>query len=216
MISTMTGRVRKRFSEFDAVGLFRISKKQTPVIYRYIKELFDFRCGDRPNRYWDERNPIEVFTAKNLVCEFFTAFHKRAVFLIRYIIVVEKKITIWKNGDNIMYGQRIRKLRKEKNWTLEEMAGKIGISRSTLAGYEKGYRNPPIPILIRISKLFNVSVDYILGLTDDKNIRRLEYDLSLYLKKENIKWKGVPLSEKELTPIREILDMLTQKSQDPI
>lgn len=115
-----------------------------------------------------------------------------------------------------MYGKRIRGLRKERKWTLEETAKHLGVSRSTLAGYEKEHRKPPIPVLMKISKVFNVSVDYLLGITNERDIKELEYDLSLYLQKGNIHWKGVPLSEKELTPIREILDMLTQKRQDPV
>lgn len=109
-----------------------------------------------------------------------------------------------------MYGERLRQLRNKKNWIIEEVAEKLEISRSTYAGYETEDRKPPIHNLIKLSKLYNVSVDYILGLTDEPDIKQLEYDASKYLKKSNLNWNGVPLTETELTPIADLLEVIVR------
>ena len=109
-----------------------------------------------------------------------------------------------------MFGVRLKELRAKQHWTIEEVAEKIGVSRSTYAGYETEDRKPPIQNLIKLSELFDVSVDYILGLTDEPDIKKLEYDASNYLKKDNLHWNGVPLSDKELGPIIDLLEVIVR------
>lgn len=109
-----------------------------------------------------------------------------------------------------MYGERLKGLRKNRHWTIEEVAEKLGVGRSTYAGYEVEDRKPPIQNLIKLSKLFEVSVDYILGLTDEPDIKELEYDASKYLRKDNLNWNGVPLTEDELAPIVELLEVIVR------
>ncbi|MCM1043568.1 MAG: helix-turn-helix transcriptional regulator [Corallococcus sp.] len=62
---------------------------------------------------------------------------------------------------------KIRELRKEKGLTQQELAKKINVSLQTISGYETGYAQPPIDILIKIAQEFHTSTDYLLGLTDD-------------------------------------------------
>lgn len=109
-----------------------------------------------------------------------------------------------------MYGKRLKELRNQKKWTIEQVAEKLNIGRSTYAGYETEDRKPPIQNLIKLSKLYDVSVDYILGLTNEPDIKELEYDASKYLRKDNLNWKGVPLSETELKPIVELLEIIVR------
>lgn len=63
---------------------------------------------------------------------------------------------------------RIKDMREDKDWTQEYMAGLLFIARSTYSAYENGANAPPLEILIRISEIHGVSVDYLLDLTDDK------------------------------------------------
>lgn len=109
-----------------------------------------------------------------------------------------------------MIGKRLKGLRNEKNWTIEQVAEKLNIGRSTYAGYETEFRKPSIEILKKIAKLYDVSVDYIIGLTDDKNIKAVETDVSEYLKKDNLNWDGVPLNEELLRPIRDMLEIIAR------
>lgn len=67
------------------------------------------------------------------------------------------------------FGDNIQKLRNSRGMSQQEFADTIGIGRSTLANYEQNKREPNYKTLEIIAKYFNVSIDYILGLTDDKN-----------------------------------------------
>jgi transcriptional regulator with XRE-family HTH domain len=61
-------------------------------------------------------------------------------------------------------GQRIKKIRKERHWTQEELAKKIIIARPCIAYYENGDRYPTVPTLIRLCEALDVSSDWLLGL----------------------------------------------------
>lgn len=60
-------------------------------------------------------------------------------------------------------GKKIKQLREENNLTQTELGEKLNISKATISKYESDKVEPSIPTLISMSKLFNVSVDYILG-----------------------------------------------------
>lgn len=68
-----------------------------------------------------------------------------------------------------MIGNRIKKERAKKKITQEELAKMIGVSPSTIGMYEQNRREPDYKTLVELSKIFNCSVDYLLGLTDVKN-----------------------------------------------
>ncbi|USK99721.1 helix-turn-helix domain-containing protein [Bacillus tropicus] len=63
--------------------------------------------------------------------------------------------------------ERLSELRKSKKWSLQDTADQLGIAKSTYAGYETGYRWPSLQSLSKIADLFDTSVDYILGRTDN-------------------------------------------------
>lgn len=62
---------------------------------------------------------------------------------------------------------RIKQLRKENRLTQVELADKLGVSISTVAMWETGSRTPNFKILNDISKLFDRTIDYILGNSED-------------------------------------------------
>lgn len=69
------------------------------------------------------------------------------------------------------FGERLTQLRKEHGYnTRNEFADKLGIPSTTLRNYETDVREPGHIFLKQISELFNVSVDYLLCLTDDKEV----------------------------------------------
>ncbi len=71
-----------------------------------------------------------------------------------------------------MYKIRIKELRKKKNITQLKLAFDLNVSQNTLSRYETGEREPSYDVLIKIADYFNVSIDYLLCLTDkpDRNI----------------------------------------------
>lgn len=67
--------------------------------------------------------------------------------------------------------ERLSLLRKERKWSLQETADHLGIAKSTYAGYESGYREPSLHSLCQIADLFETTIDYLLGRTDDAVLR---------------------------------------------
>lgn len=62
-------------------------------------------------------------------------------------------------------GERIKHLRKSKNLTQEHFAEIIGVSRTAVAKWENGYAEPTLQNIVRISEIFDVSSDYLLGIS---------------------------------------------------
>ena len=61
------------------------------------------------------------------------------------------------------FGEKLQKLRKEKGWTQEQLAAQISISRQALSKWELGTAIPDTENIVQISKLFQVSTDYLLN-----------------------------------------------------
>lgn len=68
-----------------------------------------------------------------------------------------------------MLYRRIRDLREDKDLTQKEMYDILNCSQQVYSNYELGQRDIPTEILISLAKFHNVSTDYILNLTDEKN-----------------------------------------------
>ncbi|MBE6949045.1 MAG: helix-turn-helix transcriptional regulator [Ruminococcaceae bacterium] len=63
--------------------------------------------------------------------------------------------------------QRIRDLREDKDLKQKDLAAYLNCSQQVYSNYELGQRDIPTDILIRLSKFYDVSVDYLLGLTSN-------------------------------------------------
>lgn len=63
---------------------------------------------------------------------------------------------------------RLVSLRKEKNLSQKEAAVQLGVSQALLSHYEKGIRECGLDFLCRASAFYDVSTDYLLGLTDNR------------------------------------------------
>lgn len=61
----------------------------------------------------------------------------------------------------------LRDLRKEYGYSQKQVAEKLNISQQTYSDYENGKTEPATDTLIKISKLYNVSLDYLLGVVDE-------------------------------------------------
>lgn len=63
--------------------------------------------------------------------------------------------------------QRIRDLREDRDLKQREVAEYLRCSQQVYSNYELGQRDIPTDVLIRLSELYKVSVDYLLGLTNN-------------------------------------------------
>ena len=66
---------------------------------------------------------------------------------------------------------RIKELRKARHITQLKMALDLNMTQNTISRYESGEREPGIVELIRIADYFHVSIDYLVGRTDDPTMR---------------------------------------------
>lgn len=68
--------------------------------------------------------------------------------------------------------QRIRDLREDNELKQSDVAEKIHLQREVYRRYETGQREIPLNIAVLIANLYNVSLDYIAGRTDKKEINK--------------------------------------------
>lgn len=70
------------------------------------------------------------------------------------------------------YKEILKALREDRDITQKEIADVLGVKQSAISKYEQGIREYKIEDLIKLCKFYNVSADYILGLTNE--YRRLK------------------------------------------
>ena len=68
------------------------------------------------------------------------------------------------------YIQRMRNLWEDSDKTQQQIADYLGTSQTMYARYERGANELPIHHLLALCKYYNVSADYILGLSDKKTV----------------------------------------------
>lgn len=72
------------------------------------------------------------------------------------------------NFDLEKFGQRLSLLLSKNNMTQTELAKRLGVTDATISRYISGSRSPYMEIAIEMSKIFNVSIEYLLGLIDEE------------------------------------------------
>lgn len=76
--------------------------------------------------------------------------------------------------------QKLKELRKDSGKTQEEIAKLLNVSRQVYANYENSINEPSLESLIKLAGIFDVSVDYLLGRTDDfDNLTAEEYSAGI-------------------------------------
>lgn len=99
-------------------------------------------------------------------------------------------------------GKRLKMSREKTHLTQQQVADKMGISNGTLSGYERDYRDPDTDTLNKLSSLYEVSVDYLLGRTDKKEnpdqnepefLKRLDMDDEKLFNQYQLFLDGKPL-----------------------
>jgi transcriptional regulator with XRE-family HTH domain len=68
----------------------------------------------------------------------------------------------------MVFGDRLRMLREEKELSQEELVKHFEVDRATISRYEKGNRQPDFSTSDKLADYFNCSVDYILGRSDQR------------------------------------------------
>ena len=67
----------------------------------------------------------------------------------------------------LQIAEQIKKLRNDRNLTQSELAKLLGVSRSAVNSWEQGTNNPTLSFAVAISEVFNVSLDYLIGRSEE-------------------------------------------------
>lgn len=76
--------------------------------------------------------------------------------------------------DNITWYENMRQLREFRNYSQRELSQLIGVSERTLQRYESGESEPTISVLIKLSQLYDMSIDEIVGNHTTRTINILD------------------------------------------
>lgn len=101
-----------------------------------------------------------------------------------------------------MLGSRIAVLRRAKGWSQSELARRLQVSPSAVGMYEQGRREPAAEVLVSLSELFGVTVDYLLtGKVTPESCESAQKAFDAMLQEAQVrlaKRKDLPLSRQEL------------------
>jgi transcriptional regulator with XRE-family HTH domain len=70
-----------------------------------------------------------------------------------------------------LFCERLRSLRQSHDLTLEQLANELKLVKQTIGNWEKGVRAPSLEASIALAEYFNVSLDYLVGLSDNPKRR---------------------------------------------
>lgn len=64
------------------------------------------------------------------------------------------------------FGVRLKELRESRHLSQNEAAKRLGVTRSTISAYERNIKTPSAGILVKMARLYNSSLDYMMGFED--------------------------------------------------
>lgn len=112
------------------------------------------------------------------------------------------------------FGNRIRMLRKKLRYTQLQLADKVGIPKSTLAGYENGIRRPKFETIDKLAHELNTSADFLIGITDDPHPSKPTKDLRKLLQSDDYHIDGKKLSNEDIEFAIQFLSKLAKPNDN--
>jgi transcriptional regulator with XRE-family HTH domain len=103
--------------------------------------------------------------------------------------------------------ERIRQLRQEKKWSQVELAEKIGVHQKQISAYERGANNPSTEVLLKLARIFDVTVDYLAAHESQSRTDFKDRQLLDYFRKID------EFPENERKVVKEILDLVVVKQK---
>lgn len=104
---------------------------------------------------------------------------------------------------------RIKLLREENSFTQQDLATRLECSKSVIGLYESETRKPSMEVLIKLSEIFNCSIDYIIGKSDIRNPKEINVDDADIAFADGI--KGLNSANKEI--IKSTIEALLAKQE---
>jgi Predicted transcriptional regulators len=81
--------------------------------------------------------------------------------------------------ENKLFQERLKKLRKERNLSQDEVGQPLNISGRTVGNYESGEREPSLDTLIKIADFYGVSLDYLLGRSNSRGLESVNKEVAI-------------------------------------
>lgn len=105
------------------------------------------------------------------------------------------------------FSERLKELRKQAHLTQVELAGKLGIVQSSYADWERGKKKPTQDNLVKIAQVLNVSVDYLVGNSEEKSDELDNIELLFRMNS-----KGLTKEEKEIFR-KELIEFMEERKK---
>lgn len=106
------------------------------------------------------------------------------------------------------FSERLKTLRKEAGLTQVDVASKLGISQPAYASWERGVKKPTQENLVKIAQVLNVSIDYLVGNSDEKIEDELDNVEFLF----RMNSKGLTEEEKEIFK-KELIEFMEERKK---
>ena len=105
------------------------------------------------------------------------------------------------------FSERLKDLRKQAGLTQVDVAEKLGISQPAYASWERGVKKPTQENLVKIAQTLNVSVDYLVGNSEEKNDELDNIELLFRMNS-----KGLTDEEKEIFK-KELIEFMEERKK---
>ena len=101
------------------------------------------------------------------------------------------------------FAERLKELRKQAHLTQVELAKRLGIGQSSYADWERGKKNPTQENLIRLAQILDVSVDYLVGNSEEKSDELDNIELLFRMNSKDLTDEEKAVFKKELIEFME-------------
>lgn len=101
--------------------------------------------------------------------------------------------------------KHLKELRSEANWTQQEVADRLGISRANYSHIENNRNEPDNELLVKIADLYAVSTDYLLGKTNIKDGAGSVKEAEINDDQVIMTFEGKPIQPEDLDLIKRLL-----------
>ena len=106
------------------------------------------------------------------------------------------------------FAERLKTLRKQVKLTQSQIAEKLDISQQAYASWERGVKKPTQENLVKIAQVLNVSVDYLVGNSDDNSDELDNIELLFRMNS-----KGMTEEEKEVFK-KELIEFIKERKKE--
>lgn len=105
------------------------------------------------------------------------------------------------------FAERLKELRKQAHLTQVELAKRLGIGQSSYADWERGRKKPTQENLVKISQVLGVSIDYLVGNSEEKSYELDNIELLFRMNS-----KGLTEEEKEIFK-KELIEFMEERKK---